>query len=258
VASNRAPNIQSDGTPQPSCNLWEATSHAAQDLNPCFNVYELAVNCPFPYDPIGFNTAGFIPPGSPPVYFNRSEVKEAINAPVNQDWAFCTDPVFINGTDTSVTDGPGSEPVLPGVIDRTGNVIIGHGHRDFVLISDGILLAIQNITWGGKRGFQQRPIAPLYIPYFEGNGDDTRTLGFAAGAGVLGTAHSERGLTYLIVGHSGHFIFTDTPGVPFRALEVLLGRVPYLQSTLPFTIDVDGTEQPADFDMGNGTVIIGE
>lgn len=76
-----------------------------------------------------------------------------------------------------------------------------------------------------------------------------------AGAGVQGTAHTERGLTYLAVGASGHFLTQDAPAVAFRSMEVLLGRVDGFQSMTPFTIDTNNTPQPGS-GLGNGTVLI--
>lgn len=45
-------------------------------------------------------------------------------------------------------------------------------------------LAIQNMTWGGKQGFQTKPVEPLIVPY-----DDQ---------GTMGVVHTERKLTYVI------------------------------------------------------------
>lgn len=234
------------------CSLFNDVFHAAQAVNPCFSPYTITSLCPMKYDPLGFaDGTGYVPEGSGPVYFNRQDVKAAIHAPLDKEWVFCTnDPVFVNGTDTSVVDGPGSQPVIPNVIDRTQNVILGHGSQDFVLIADGTLLSIQNMTWGGQLGFQSRPSEPLFIPYH--SNDDLAT---AAGAGVMGTAHRERGLTYLAVGPAGHFLAMDAPAVAFRSMEVLLGRVEGFQSMVPFTVDANRTVQP-DVGMGNGTVVI--
>lgn len=142
--------------------------------------------------------------------------------------------------------------MIPKVIDRTQNVIIGHGTQDFVLIMDGTLLAIQNMTWGGRMGFQSPPVAPLYIPYHAN--DDFTTV---AGSGIMGTTHKERGLTYIAVGPAGHFLTLDAPSVAFRSMEILLGRIPDFQSVLPFTIDTNNTAQTSSGTMGNGTVLIG-
>lgn len=163
------------------CSLWNAVFAAANENNPCFSVYTISQFCPVKYDPLGFaDGTNYVPEGSGPVYLNRPDVKVAIHAPVNKEWMFCTNQnVFVNGTDTSVVDGPGSQPVLPNVIDRTQNVIIGHGSQDFVLISDGTLLTIQNLTFGGMMGFQKRPVEPLYVPYHVNDGEYEMVLGRA-------------------------------------------------------------------------------
>jgi carboxypeptidase D len=246
------PGFQSDQvTPTEGCGLFNDVYTAASQINPCFSIYTITSLCPVKYDPLGFSdNTNYRPEGSGPAYFNRPDVKAVIHAP-DKEWTFCTnDPVFVNGTDNSVVDGPGSQPVIPNVIDRTQNVILGHGSQDFVLISDGTLLSIQNMTWGGKLGFQTRPTEPLYMPYHDN--DNFETL---AGAGIVGTAHKERGLTYIAVGPAGHFLAMDAPQVAFRSMEVLLGRVEGFQSMAPFTIDTNNTVQP-NVQMGNGTVHI--
>ncbi|KAK1759754.1 carboxypeptidase [Echria macrotheca] len=243
------PGYQPDDTPRPECNLFLNVYVAALELNPCFDIYEISSRCPFVLDPLGFTSGtNFLPDGFGPVYFNRQDVKAAINAPLNHTWEFCASaPVFVNNTDLSQNAGPGSQPVIPRVIEATNNVLIGHGSRDFVLIADGTLLTIQNLTWNGKLGFQTRPTQALYIPYHDN--EDVQNV---AGAGVIGTAHTERGLTYFGVAPSGHFLTQDQPAVAFRGVEILLGRIPNFQSTLPFTTDTNSTVQPQSA-LGNGT-----
>jgi len=239
------------------CSVWNDAFSAANELNPCFSVYAINHKCPLLYDPLGFGPSGngFIAAGSGPVFLNRPDVKAAINAPTNQEWVFCNSetPVFVNNTDESLEAGPGSLPVLPNVIDRTQNVIIGQGSQDFILIADGALLAIQNLTWGGKMGFQTRPSAPFYVPYHD-NADVVN----GAGSGVVGTVHSERGLTYVAVESAGHFFTMDAPAAAYRTLEILLGRVPGgFNSTAAFSTDTNLTAQAAAGDLGSGTVPIG-
>lgn len=247
------PGVEADQTTiLNNCSIFNDVYSAAVEVNPCFSLYTITQLCPMKYDPLGFSDGTmYVPAGSGPVYFDRQDVKTAIHAPPNTTWEFCTsNDVFVNGTDTSVVDGPGSQPVIPNVVERTQNVILGHGSQDFVLISDGTLLSIQNMTWGGMMGFQSRPTAPLYVPYHANDNFET-----VAGAGVAGTVHSERGLTYFAVGQSGHFLTENQPAVAFRSLEILLGRVEGFQSMAPFTTDVNKTSQPQ-VDMGNGTVLI--
>ncbi|KAK7972496.1 hypothetical protein PG988_006630 [Apiospora saccharicola] len=86
--------------------------------------------------------------------------------------------------------------------------------NDMILIANGTLLTIQNMTWGGKLGFQSAPMEPFYVPYHsmsvadadikapdvlkDPNMDPTRLATLAA-AGVLGITHTERGLTFVTI-----------------------------------------------------------
>lgn len=182
-------------------------------------------------------------------------MKQAINAPLI-DWSECSNiNVFVDGDDTSL---PSAVTVLPGVIDRTQNVIIGHGALDMILyvlapfalvardstrpianentgsIANGTLLQIQNMTWGGLQGFQSVPSDPFYVPYHHDVSDST-----LAGAGVFGTTITERGLTFVGIDLSGHMVPQYAPTAAFRQVEVLLGRVSSLSSTDPFTTASD-------------------
>ena len=237
------PGVEADGAPTPGCDLANAAFAAATEANPCFSVYDVFTGCPRAYDPLGFSDGSmFIPASSGSAYLNRPDVKKAINAP-DKEWVFCnTEPVFVNGTDNSVIAGPGSQPVLPNVIDKTQNVIIGHGARDFVLIADGTLLTIQNLTWGGMNGFQEKPSTQLTLPPLTDAQLQSSGIGLTAGggSGVVGTVHTERGLTYLGVETTGHFLAMDAPQVAFRGIEVLLKRVDGFDAVQPFTVSVGG------------------
>jgi len=68
------------------------------------------------------------------VYFDQKDVKEAIHAPVNTQWAECSNVnVFPNG-DGSL---PPALTVLPNVIEKNQRTVIVHGLADFVLIAEG-------------------------------------------------------------------------------------------------------------------------
>ena len=69
-----------------------------------------------------------------PIYFDRPEVKKAINAPLDTTWAECSNVnVFPNG-DASL---PPVFTVLPSVIEKSKRAVIIHGLGDYVLIADG-------------------------------------------------------------------------------------------------------------------------
>ncbi|KAK2612756.1 hypothetical protein QQS21_001207 [Conoideocrella luteorostrata] len=213
----------------PACSISQRVQDAVTALNPCFNIYQVATTCPLLWDVLGFPGAFEYLPTGASVYFNRADVKKAINAPLDVDWMSCSDgPVFEgDGVDHSE---PPSINVLGRVIDRTQKVIIGHGALDFGLIANGTLMNIQNMTFGEKQGFQTRPVEPFYVPYHSDGADAT-----LAGAGIFGTTHTERGLTYVDVSLAGHMIPQYAPSAAYRHLEFLLERIDSLSSTKPFT-----------------------
>ncbi|KAK7917804.1 serine-type carboxypeptidase [Apiospora marii] len=236
---------------------------AQLSVNPCFDIYQVATTCPLLYDPLGFpGSFEYQPTGTMP-YFNRTDVKKTIHAPLDTDWTACTDrPVFVDDggkmEPSGFNDADRSEPSsfrkVPQVIDATHNVIIGHGLLDMILIANGTLLAIQNMTWGGQLGFQFPPMDPFYVPYRtlsvadadikapdvlpDPNLDPTRLATLAA-AGVMGTTHTERGLTFVTVDLAGHMVPQYAPSATFRHLEVLLGRGSSLSSVQAFTTEPD-------------------
>ncbi|KAI1394372.1 alpha/beta-hydrolase [Hypoxylon trugodes] len=237
-------------------NLWGVILNEAFSINPCFNVYQVAVTCPLLWDILGFpGSIEYLPEGGQ-IYFDREEVKKAIHADTATKWAECSaGNVFVGGDRSD----PSSWRVLPHVIDATKNVIIGHGSLDMILLPNGTLLTIQNTTWGGQLGFQSPPVEPFFVPFHTlSTGDEIQTetdptkLGTIAGAGVLGTAHTERGLTYVSVDLSGHMIPQFAPSAAFRQLEFLLGRVDSLSSVQPFTTEPNYPQPPAST-LGNGT-----
>ncbi|QIW97153.1 hypothetical protein AMS68_002671 [Peltaster fructicola] len=222
-------------SPNYTCDVFDDVFGAILEVNPCFNIYHITDQCPHPWSVLGgVNVGDYIPPGEI-VYFNRSDVQKAIHAPVGTNWQQCTNTNVFGGSndnqtlqDTSL--GPAQDGVLQKVIEYTNNVIIGSGNLDMLLSTNGTLLALQNTTWNGQQGFQCAPANELYIPYHpEFNG------GSLAGAGVLGTWGSERGLTFYQAQLAGHELPGYTPGVGYRAIELLLGRISSLSDMDDFT-----------------------
>ncbi|KAI9768851.1 MAG: hypothetical protein M1840_004665 [Geoglossum simile] len=201
-----------------SCDVFFDILDAVFYVNPCFNFYKISDTCPLLWDVIGF-------PGSYPylqdgaeLYFNRSDVKRHINVPQDTSWSECAlMPVFINRTDNSP---PSGLSVLPSVIERSKRTVIAHGMLDMVLMSNGTLLAIQNMTWNGMQGFQSEPKEDFFVPYHV----DT-SISTIAGAGIMGTTHTERSLTWVTIQLSGHMVPEYAPSAAYRHLEFLLGRI---------------------------------
>ncbi|KAI0303049.1 Alpha/Beta hydrolase protein [Russula brevipes] len=138
-------------------------------------------------------------------YFNRTDVKAAIHAPLDVDWAICTDTnVFPNG-DASL---PPAFDVFPKVIEKNRRTVLVHGRADFLLIAEGMRITLQNMTWNGKQGFDNAPVPDSFVV------DEM---------GAMGTVHTERGLTYVEVVLAGHMIPGDSPVVS-GVLELRLTR----------------------------------
>ena len=237
-------------TPGGECDLFDYIYNAVMLVNPvsspnrptkpqadnpqCWDIYQVATTCPVLWDVLGFpGSFTYLPPGGK-IYFDRPEVKRAINAPVNTHWYECSpDNVFNTSTGLSTDANAGvysSTSVLPKVIEGSKRTVIGHGNLDYVLIGNGTLLSIQNMTWHGKQGFQKPITEDFYVPYHTSYQDLT-----LAAAGNMGKTHTERGLTFVEINLSGHMVPQYQPSAAYRHLEFLLGRIPSLSSTVPFT-----------------------
>ena len=222
----------------PCGKLWADIFAAVTAVNPCFNFYHIQTTCPLLWDVLGFpGSFEYVPEGAF-IYFDLPEVKAAINAPVNVTWAECNQiPLSITGRLSEDT----IQRVLPKVIERSKRTVVAHGTLDYVLLANGTLLALQNMTWNGARGFRSRPADDFYVPY---HWEDA--LASVASSGVLGVTATERGLTWVEVFTSGHMIPQYAPSAAFRMLEFLLGRVDDLSGRQPFTLlEQSDVPQPA-------------
>lgn len=225
--------------------LMGQTWNAYAMANPCLDQYDIRSKCPSPTPHIMAEHS----------WFNRPEVKAAIHAP-NKDWSPCVDGALTGYDDSD----PASVKVLPHVIDATQNVIFSHGATDMLLKLNGMMLGIQNMTWGGKLGFQQVPSDPFYVPLVGQNDGDGRTVygkNLPGGGGVLGTTHTERGFTMVALAASGHEAPMLSPAAALRQLEKLLGRVASFTEVSPFTLPQLKNATQLSGPLGKGVVKIG-
>lgn len=191
----------------PSCRIHRHIQRAINLLNPAFDVYRVSDTWPNLWSVLGFprSTQEFI-------YFNRTDVQNAIHAP-NIHWSICANAaVYINRT----TGGGGNDQsvastlsVLPNVIDKSVRTVIVHGLADFILVAEGTRIAIQNMTWGGAQGFQ----TPIESENF-----------IVKNMGVYGNMHTERKLTYVEFFFSGHMTPQFVPWASFATVSYLLGH----------------------------------
>lgn len=236
------------------CDLFDTVYSAVMETNPCFNIYHILDTCPFKYSVLGIvNPGDYEPPGGE-VYFNRSDVQQAINAPVGTNWSQCTPTnVFGGATDNQTVQdgslGPAQDGVLAHVIESTNNTIIGVGGLDYILPTNGSLLAIQNVTWNGVQGLQNAPTNEFFVPYHP-----LISQGQLASAGYVGNWVTERGLTFYTVQLAGHELPEYAPGAGYRVLEKLLGRIPDLGTTGDFTTQTGNFTGVSGVQTGGGQV----
>lgn len=229
-------------TSEANCDVFDLIDNAALTNNPCFDIYEINQQCPLLWDVLSFPTQlVYSPAGAPATYFNRADVKAAIHAPSTVDWAECAvHPVFVGGTEVNgyYNGGPEGEGdlsadpiqhVLPQVIEATNRVLVSNGDFDMIIITNGTLLSIQNMTWHGQLGFQEQPTTPIvitlpdlqYEAVFAANG----AAGYDGPQGTMGIQHYERGLLWAETFLSGHMQPEFQPRVTYRHLEWVLGRI---------------------------------
>ena len=199
-------------------------NNAALDINPCFDIYEVNQQCPLLWDVLGFPTELEYLPAGGQIYFNRSDVKAAMHAP-DVNWEICSSKRVLRPDYSPMS----IEHVIPQVIEATNRFLISSGDFDMILITNGTLMSIQNMTWNGQLGFQERPSTPinidipdlLYANVFAENGAE----GIDGPQGVMGIQHYERGLMWAETYQSGHMQPEFQPRVTWRHLLWVLGRV---------------------------------
>ncbi|KAF7523247.1 hypothetical protein G7054_g11821 [Neopestalotiopsis clavispora] len=196
------PSPPGGNDPPQGCDIWGDVINAALLINPCFDIYQILTTCPLLWDVMGFpGTDQYLPEGAQ-VYFDRPDVKEAINAP-QVPWSEASPKVIFNTSSGLSYNFENNQfsglTVLPSVIERSKRTVIGHGGLDYILMRNGTLLTIQNMTWHGVQGFQTPVEDDFFVPYHA-----DASLSTLAGAGIMGRTHTERGLTFFDVDISGH------------------------------------------------------
>ena len=109
---------------------------------------------------------------------------------------------------------------------------MSNGDLDMIILTNGTLLAIQNMTWNGALGFQTCPSTPIIIDLhdlqykaaFDASGQEGRD----DPQGVVGVQHYERGLMWAETYLGGHMQPENQPRASYRHLEWLLGYVDVL------------------------------
>ncbi|CAG8884062.1 unnamed protein product [Penicillium nalgiovense] len=219
------------------CDIYNMIYYEAFNPNPCWSPYKITQTCPLLWDVLGFPTDLAYQPG-PATYFNRTDVKKALHVPQDIDWELCSvDGVFVSenpGPEQQYDESANpTEHVLPRLIEATNRVLISNGDWDYLIITNGTLLAIQNMTWNGELGFQNRPTAPINIDMpdlqYAAVFDAQEGYGALDGPqGMMGVQHYERGLMFAETFQAGHRQPQDQGRMSYRHVQWLLGDDEYL------------------------------
>lgn len=215
------------------CDMFDTVFNEALNPNPCFDVYEINTMCPLLWDVLGFpGSLGYLSPGYNEPYFNRTAVRNAMHAPADINWEECSGPVFIGNGGPQGEGDLSADPiqkVLPQVIEATQRVLVANGDYDMIIITNGTLMSIQNMTWNGMMGFQTAPTTPINVDLedlqYEAVFADNGASGLDAGQGIMGVQHFERGLMWAETYMSGHMQPQYQPRVSYRHLQWVLGRI---------------------------------
>ncbi|KAI9703449.1 MAG: hypothetical protein M1820_005922 [Bogoriella megaspora] len=213
-----------------TCDIFDMYASAANEVNPCFNIYHINDYCPLLNDVL--SNPGGLSCLPQTYYFDRADVKAALHAPANISWGECSDiDVFLGNFTGGIGAGPEGENdrspdpiqgVLPQVIEATNRVIVSNGNWDGLLLTNGTLLQIQNMTWNGQLGFQSPPTEDFIVP------TPDLQYGVRGPQGIMGKQHFERGLLWIEGYQAGHEQPQYQPRAALRHIQWLLGRIDQL------------------------------
>lgn len=189
--------------PNANCLTFDLYYELANRHNRYFNVY----NIKHP------NTQ--LPGEASPLelFLNRTDVQDYIHAP-RENFVLCKQVFADDNQDAS--DPPDRTPSFQNskfakMIEYSSNFTIVNGLLDGLVMSSGTELALQNLTWGDKQGFDFPPSGNVPLCDLEGN-----KRAFAT--------QSERKLRLVMVPDAGHLVPSDEPSLSLNIALSMLGR----------------------------------
>lgn len=176
----------------------------------CLETNDITFNCPYPHDPLGVR--GFQKPSSRVNVFNlHPELKAALHVSPDTDYRSIRvgKSSYLFNTDFGdMSPAIATDNVSGKVWEKSERVLILTGKLDFEIISIGTLWGIQNCTWHGLQGFQQKPKAP-----------------FVVDGKQVGVQHEERGVKLVQFDRAGHEIATSHPGAVVSLVKEFLSQL---------------------------------
>lgn len=171
--------------PDAECLTFDLYLELARQHNSQFNMYNIKQpNIELPGQPTALE-----------IFFNRTDVQDYIHAP-RQNFKLCKQVFADENYDDS--EPPDRSPSfqnskLAQMVEHSTNFTIMAGSLDGLVMSEGVELALQNLTWGGKQGFDYPPSGRVPLCDMEGN-----KRAFAT--------YRERNLRFVTVPDAGHMV----------------------------------------------------
>ena len=193
------------------------TASAAGTGHECFDMYDVTNDC------------NAVSPFAPVMeYFSRADVQTALNVapppPPAESTPFkpCNELVLTTLSSSGPLPFPPTHSILPSMVTTHNlSLHVYSGENDLLLNHFGTELVLQNMTWGGARGFAQKPSRVFYVDDAAPSSTDSHEES-ASTAGVWG---SERGVSYHLFHGAGHSVFAKKPREMFSFVrDVVVGK----------------------------------
>lgn len=190
------------------------TASAVGTGQECFDMYDVTNDC------------NAVSPFTPVMeYFSRSDVQMALNVPPaaaepESPFKPCNDLVLKTLSSSGPLPYPPTHSILPSMVTTHNlSLHVYSGENDLLLNHFGTELVLQNMTWGGARGFAQKPSRVFYVddaaPSTDKNEESAPTAGFWG---------LERGVSYHLFHGAGHSVFAKKPREMFAFVrDVVVG-----------------------------------
>lgn len=178
---------------------WDFLDARCAASNPLFDIYNIEHGCD------NTNTQPLLAD-----YFSRPDVQTALNIPPptnNDNTTFmpCNTKIQQTLTEPTQLPSPPAYNILPDLLTNNNiSVHIYQGEDDMLANHLGAELVLQNMTWNGMQGFQEKP-HQLF------GGGDCHHGGELRECCAAGIWAEERGLTYHLFKGAGHSVPADKP-----------------------------------------------
>ncbi|TPX58534.1 hypothetical protein PhCBS80983_g03094 [Powellomyces hirtus] len=186
----------------------------------CLNMYDIRLRDKTPSDGCGMGW----PPGleATTTYLQRADVRTALHVTHAGTWTECYNPVFSAMTDDP---SPPAYKLLPDILSEI-EVTLFSGDMDFICNWMGTKEMIAELTWGGKKGFEDAPQMSWLV-------EDQ----------LKGYYQTARNLSFVLVHNASHMVPIDEP---LASLDLFNRAIRATSTIKSVVIDPSAIVQPGE------------